>query len=93
LSARELIEGGQHCADKGRRYRPRIVAVLGIGAYRRAFERPQAVLGQQREMLNGSMIWLLPNPSGLNAYYQVKDLARMFQELREAAEALHKKAV
>ncbi|MFN2456523.1 MAG: G/U mismatch-specific DNA glycosylase, partial [Pyrinomonadaceae bacterium] len=57
-----------------------------IGAYRTAFERPRAVLGRQSETLDGVEMWILPNPSGLNAHYQLKDLAEMFRELRMAAE-------
>jgi TDG/mug DNA glycosylase family protein len=60
------------------------VAFLGIGAYRAAFGRPKAVIGRQDERLGGAVIWTLPNPSGLNANYQIDDLARLFAELREA---------
>ena len=86
LSTPELITGGRRLAAKVRRYRPRCLAVLGIGAYRAAFSRPKAALGRQSEMIGNSAIWILPNPSGLNANYQLKDLARMFRELREAVE-------
>ena len=86
LSARELVEGGRRLAAKVRRYRPRCVAILGIGAYRAAFARPKAALGRQGESLGEAVIWILPNPSGLNAHYQPKDLARMFRELWVAVE-------
>jgi len=86
LSARELVEGGRRLAAKVRRYRPRCVAILGIGAYRAAFSRPKAALGQQGESLGEAVIWILPNPSGLNAHYQPKDLARIFRELWVAVE-------
>ncbi|HYI00502.1 MAG TPA: G/U mismatch-specific DNA glycosylase [Hyalangium sp.] len=82
----ELVEGGRRLEAKARRYRPRVIALLGISAYRAAFHRPEARLGLQPEQLGGSRLWVLPNPSGLNAHYQLKDLARLFLELRRAAE-------
>lgn len=87
LSARELIEGGRRLAAKVKRCRPRAVAFLGIGAYRVAFGRPRAVMGRQPESIAEAAIWVLPNPSGLNAHYQLKDLAREFRALRVAVEA------
>ncbi|MDQ3820873.1 MAG: G/U mismatch-specific DNA glycosylase [Acidobacteriota bacterium] len=83
LSEEELIEGGRRLRAKVRRYRPKVLAVLGISAYRTAFERPRAVLGRQSETIGATLIWVLPNPSGLNAHYQPKDLARLFRELKE----------
>ena len=85
LAPAELREGGRRLAGKARRYRPRILAFLGIGAYRAAFGRPRASLGEQGERLGPSRVWILPNPSGLNAHYQAADLARLFRSLREAA--------
>jgi TDG/mug DNA glycosylase family protein len=87
LSKEELRQGGQALLAKLDRYRPSRVAVLGVGAYRTAFERPKAVLGPQPEGLAGIPLWVLPNPSGLNAHYRLEDLARLFRELREASEA------
>jgi TDG/mug DNA glycosylase family protein len=84
LSAGEFVEGGRRLTAKVRRYRPRWLAVLGIGAYRAAFDRPRARLGRQDETIGDTMVWVLPNPSGLNAHYQPKDLARVFGELRAA---------
>jgi TDG/mug DNA glycosylase family protein len=86
LAADELIEGVRRLEENLRRYRPRFLAVLGIGAYRQAFNRPQAVPGRQVETIGSSMTWVLPNPSGLNAHYQLEDLARVFRELEVAAE-------
>lgn len=86
LSREELIEGGRRLEVTVRRYQPRCVAILGIGAYRRAFGRPKAGLGRQHETLADAVIWVLPNPSGLNAHYQSQDLARLFKELRLAME-------
>jgi TDG/mug DNA glycosylase family protein len=57
-----------------------------MGAYRVAFNEPKAGLGRQREMIGPTLVWVLPNPSGLNANYQAADLARLFCELREASE-------
>lgn len=87
LSAAELAAGGRKLAAKVKRVKPRFLAVLGIGAYRSAFARPTAALGLQRETIGESRIWILPNPSGLNAHYQAADLATMFRELAEAARA------
>jgi TDG/mug DNA glycosylase family protein len=86
LSPQELVEGGRLLEAKARRYRPRFIAVLGISAYRAAFGRPDATLGLQPEAMGDTRLWVLPNPSGLNAHYQLEDLARLFRELRQAAE-------
>jgi double-stranded uracil-DNA glycosylase len=86
LSRFELVEGGRRLLQLIGEYRPRFFAVLGIGAYRTAFGKPKAALGQQNENIAGTTIWVLPNPSGLNAHYQLKDLARLFRQLREAAD-------
>jgi double-stranded uracil-DNA glycosylase len=66
--------------------RPRFVAVLGIGAYRTGFDRPKAEIGRQEESLGLAHRWVLPNPSGLNAHYQLDALIERFRELREAGE-------
>ena len=84
LSSTELQEGGRRLAGKVRRYRPGCVAVLGLQAYRTAFDRPGAEVGRQTDTLGGVMLWVLPNPSGLNAHYQVDDLARLFRTLKRA---------
>lgn len=86
LTAEEYVEGGRRLAAKARRYRPKFIAVLGVGAYRTAFDRPKAALGLQPEDIGDTRVWVLPNPSGLNAHYQPKDLARLFKELRLAME-------
>ncbi|XXX32541.1 G/U mismatch-specific DNA glycosylase [Sorangium sp. So ce117] len=84
LSAEELAAGGRRLETTVRRYRPRFLAVLGIGAYRGAFGRPRAVPGPQTETLGATRLWVLPNPSGLNASYQADRLAAMFRALHEA---------
>ncbi len=84
LSNEEIIEGGRRLEAKVKKYRPAFLAVLGIGAYRTAFDRPKARLGEQQETLGGARVWVLPNPSGLNAHYQLDDLVGAFTELRKA---------
>jgi double-stranded uracil-DNA glycosylase len=64
---------------------PAWVAFLGIGAYRVAYDRPGAAVGSQPDLVGGARAWVLPNPSGLNAHYQLPDLAAAFAALREAA--------
>ncbi|WP_281256651.1 G/U mismatch-specific DNA glycosylase [Melittangium boletus] len=87
LTAAEYAEGGRQLEAKVRRYQPRYLAVLGIGAWRTAFQKPRAVLGPQPEPLGGARVWVLPNPSGLNAHYRPEDLARLFRAFRLAAES------
>ncbi len=82
LSDEELIEGVRILEKKVRRYRPGFVAILGIGAYRRAFRRPDAAIGSQSEDISGACLWVLPNPSGLNTHYLPSDLKRLFTRLR-----------
>jgi TDG/mug DNA glycosylase family protein len=84
LSREELREGGEQLAAKVKKYRPRVLAILGLGAYRTAFEKPKAIIGRQEGMIGETLIWVLPNPSGLNAHYQAKELARLFAELKAA---------
>ncbi len=86
LSGEELMAGARRLKRKIRRYQPAAVAFLGLGAYRLAFGQRLATLGKQPERLAGSEIWILPNPSGLNAHYQLVDLARLFRELRLAVQ-------
>lgn len=88
LNAMELVAGGKRLAAKVKRYRPRVLAVLGVTAYRMAFRRPTAGLGKQPESLGSVAIWVLPNPSGLNAHYQPKDLRLLFGALRTFATGL-----
>ncbi|MGE5376826.1 MAG: G/U mismatch-specific DNA glycosylase [Bacteroidota bacterium] len=83
VTSEELLAGRKRLAAKVKSYRPRAVAVLGIGAYRMAFQEPKAVLGRQPRTLANAELWVLPNPSGLNAHYQLLDLVEQFQILRE----------
>ncbi len=84
LSAAELVAGAGALERKARRFAPRWIAILGITAYRTAFERPKAVLGLQDHRLGSTRLWVLPNPSGLNAHHQPAQLAEMFREFRLA---------
>jgi TDG/mug DNA glycosylase family protein len=86
LSADELIAGGRNLEEKIRRFRPAVLAFLGITAYRTAFGRKRAVLGRQPEPIGPALVWTLPNPSGLNAHYQLADLGRLFADLRRTVE-------
>jgi len=81
LTAEEMVEGGKTLAKKIEKYRPRALAVLGLGAYRTAFNEPKARLGLQEKRMGDTEIWLLPNPSGLNAHYQIPDLVELFRGL------------
>jgi TDG/mug DNA glycosylase family protein len=78
LSAAEIVAGGRRLRGRVRRLRPRVVAFLGLGAYRTAFGAPKAAVGPLPELLEGARAWVLPNPSGLNAHYQLGALAEMF---------------
>jgi len=84
LSPAELIDGGRLLAELMVTWRPRYLAVLGVTAYRAAFGRPKARMGMQDEAVGGVPVWVLPNPSGLNARFQIDDLAARFAELRAA---------
>jgi TDG/mug DNA glycosylase family protein len=85
LDSRELASGGKRLAAKITRYRPRVVAVLGLKAFRLAFGQPKAGFGPQEKRIGSSRVWVLPNPSGLNASYQLPALARLFRKVRIAA--------
>jgi len=87
LTREDFIEGGQILAAKVKKYKPQVVAILGVGAYRTAFANPKATIGEQGERIHSARVWVLPNPSGLNANYQLPELVRLFAELRIAAEA------
>lgn len=82
LSPEEYIAGGQRLTALVTEYHPRVVAFLGIGAYRTAFARPKAVLGLQTETIASSALWVLPSPSGLNANHQLGDLVALLSDLR-----------
>ena len=85
LSREELRAGAVALGELVARYRPRVLAVLGITAYRTGFDRPRAGIGLQPERVGGAATWVVPNPSGLNAHHQLPDLARLYGQLRDAA--------
>jgi double-stranded uracil-DNA glycosylase len=84
LDVADYQRGGRRIAYKVGKCRPRVVAFVGMGAYRVAFGRPRARGGRQDERLGGVAIWVLPNPSGRTAGYQMPALARAFRELRRS---------
>ncbi len=86
LARIEFIAGRTALEEKVHHYAPRFLAVLGLTAYRAAFSRPQAQIGVQLQTLGETRLWVLPNPSGLNAHYQLTDLAILFQALKNASE-------
>ncbi|MEU1981119.1 G/U mismatch-specific DNA glycosylase [Nocardia sp. NPDC019395] len=88
LSADELRDGGRALVDRVARYRPRALAVLGIGAYRTAFGHPGITVGRRPDGLGTTEVWVLPNPSGLNAHYTLDALAAEFRTLRLEVERL-----
>ena len=85
VSAGELREGAVELAGKVAEWKPAWVAVVGIQAYRTAFRRPAAVMGRQADTISGAGLWVLPNPSGLQAHYQLPEMIDMYCELREVA--------
>jgi TDG/mug DNA glycosylase family protein len=82
LHPAELLAGGRVLTATVARWRPAWLAVVGVTAYRTAFGRPKAVMGRQDHTVAGTPVWVLPNPSGLNAHYTVDTLAAAFAELR-----------
>lgn len=83
LNADDYAAGGKRLVALVAEYQPRVLAVLGMGAYRAAFQQKRVVLGLQEATIGATHIWVLPNPSGLNANYQLVDLVRLLTELRE----------
>ena len=90
LTAAELHEGAELLVGLVERVRPRVVAVLGITAYRTAFGLPRAVPGRQPESLGAAALWVVPNPSGLNAHETIDSLAAAYAEPARAAGLLQK---
>lgn len=84
LSKMELGEGTVRLKRRVRKYRPARLAILGVGVYRMAFDRPLADIGPQSEVVAGALVWVLPDPSGLNAHYPIPAAAREFKRLRDA---------
>jgi TDG/mug DNA glycosylase family protein len=88
LSRQDLLAGGKRLREKVLSYQPRVLAVLGVTAYRVAFQAPRSGLGLQPEKIGGTHLWVLPNPSGLNAHFQLPELAAAYRELRKFVEYL-----
>lgn len=85
LEPGEFVRGHKQLALKVRRYKPSVVAFLGVGAYCQAFRLKKAAIGRQPEAFEGAAVWVLPNPSGLNANYQLGALVKLFRALRKDA--------
>jgi TDG/mug DNA glycosylase family protein len=86
LSREELRAGAAELEATVRRFAPGLVAIVGLTAYRTAFERPRAAMGLQAERIGGRPVWVLPNPSGLNAHYKPADFARLYAQARAYAD-------
>ena len=84
LTDDEYRAGGRRLRALVKKIKPRCVVALGITAYRVAFDSPGAKLGRQPERFEGATLWVLPNPSGLNAHFQLTDYARLFREVGDA---------
>jgi TDG/mug DNA glycosylase family protein len=85
LDPAEFVAGRRRLAAKIRRYRPKLVAFLGVGAYCQAFGLKTTTIGKQRQSFEDAQVWVLPNPSGLNANYQLPALVKLFRAVRSAA--------
>jgi TDG/mug DNA glycosylase family protein len=86
LTREHYLAGGKRLVAKVKRYRPKVLAILGVGAYRIAFADPLATIGPQDKTIEATRLWVLPNPSGLNAHYQPAALAKQFRRLRREVE-------
>jgi len=84
LTKEEIVAGGEKLRAKVLRYHPKVLAILGLGAYRTAFNQPKATVGRQPDLIGQTVLWALPNPSSLNANYQPAALAWLFRELKES---------
>lgn len=87
VAPHEFVAGGERLVRLVAQYHPRVIAFLGIGAYRSAFARPKATLGLQSERIDGTALWVLPSPSGLNANHQLADLVTLLRELKTWVDA------
>ncbi|WP_433294260.1 G/U mismatch-specific DNA glycosylase [Pseudonocardia sp. CA-142604] len=85
LTVAEMVAGGERLHELVEQHRPRWLAVVGVTAYRAAFDVPRAVVGPQDERLGDTRIWVLPNPSGLNAHWSLAAMVEEYGRLREVA--------
>ena len=83
LSTADYIAGGKRLVAKIRKYKPRALAVLGLGAYRAAFGHAAASVGEQEDRIGTTRVWVMPNPSGLNQNYSLEQMGKLFAELRK----------
>ncbi|MBA3724742.1 MAG: G/U mismatch-specific DNA glycosylase [Candidatus Levybacteria bacterium] len=83
VSTQEFLQGRKELTAKVLKYQPKWLAVLGIQAYRQAFDEPKAQLGLQDKKIGETKIWVLPNPSGLNAHYTVEKLSEVLREFKK----------
>jgi double-stranded uracil-DNA glycosylase len=88
LTEAELRDGAAELERVVQAFEPRLVAIVGLTAYRIAFDRPLATVGPQLDAIAGRPVWVLPNPSGLNAHYKPAQLAELYAEARRFADAL-----
>lgn len=88
LTKEDFVKGGRALSAKIKKYKPRIVAILGVGAYRHAFGQSKTTVGEQPNRIHSARVWVLPNPSGLNANYQLPELVRLFVQLRQTCGSL-----
>lgn len=86
LTKKEIVAGGEVLTAKVLEFAPLYLAILGIGAFRTAFAKPKVAIGLQPDPIGETRVWVLPNPSGLNAHYQGAELAKVFRELLRASE-------
>lgn len=84
LSPEELQAGGKVLVRKVQRFQPAAVAILGVSAYRLAFDAPAAQVGPRPHRMAGALVWVLPNPSGLNAHFTPPVLARLFRKFNNS---------
>jgi TDG/mug DNA glycosylase family protein len=82
LRRQEIFEGAERLVRKVRHFKPRVLAILGVGVFRIAFDKPMATVGRQPEPIGATVVWVLPSPSGLNAHYSPKLLVKAFEDLR-----------
>jgi TDG/mug DNA glycosylase family protein len=82
LTRGELVAGAQILEAKVKKYRPQVIAILGVSAFRFAFGCPAATIGLQQKRMERTAVWVLPNPSGLNAHFTPKVLAELFRKFR-----------
>ena len=86
LTKKEIVAGGEVLTAKVLEFAPLYLAILGIGAFRTAFAKPKVAIGLQPDPIGETRVWVLPNPSGLNAHYQGAELTKVFRELLRASE-------